>query len=90
MGEQAEQICTSCGATRARPGTANLEGGRNGVEVTVRGVPAFLCDSCGEAMFPGPLAGEIWGAIESIIQSVERYRSQVATASEQGEPSVSR
>jgi YgiT-type zinc finger domain-containing protein len=74
-------ICVLCGRPGARRGTTIFTAGRNGVEVEIRGVPAFLCDQCGDAGVPGPLVVELSDTIERIISSIERH-----VGAETGEP----
>jgi YgiT-type zinc finger domain-containing protein len=73
MDQTLEQRCIYCGAARTRIGTANFVGGRDGVEVEIRGVPAHVCDTCDEVAFDGPLALELSETIEAIIAAIGHY-----------------
>jgi hypothetical protein len=75
MEDELERLCALCGAPTARLGTTTLQGGRSGVEVEVRGIPAYLCDTCKDAGIPGPLASALSNAIEQILRSVEEYNA---------------
>ena len=90
MDKKLEKICVLCGASDAAYGPTDLVAGRNGVEVVIRGIPAYRCDACDDVAIPGPLAVSISDAIESIISTIEQHRRQVPATVERGEPSVPR
>jgi YgiT-type zinc finger domain-containing protein len=75
-----ERHCPSCDGGTLRPGPATLEGGREGVTVRISGIPADVCDHCGEFLMDGDLAVEISASIERIIGAVERHKAADAMA----------
>jgi YgiT-type zinc finger domain-containing protein len=90
MNDKIKQTCALCGADRAHSGVTDLVAGRNGIEVTIRGVPAYVCDACNDAAIPGPLAVVLSDSIEAIISAIEQHRDQAATAVGRSEPSMPR
>lgn len=56
MGITAKTIKCECGGT-ARKGTASRKFSRYGK--TVKNIPAFICDKCGEKYFDGPAIAKI-------------------------------
>ncbi|HZO27271.1 MAG TPA: YgiT-type zinc finger protein [Chloroflexota bacterium] len=66
MGEY-EDYCTFCMATALEPTTITMEREVKSVKITVEGVPATHCRSCGETGVSGKIAFPIDEAMVSIL-----------------------
>lgn len=66
MGEY-ENHCTFCMATALEPTTITMERGVGPVKITVQGVPATHCRSCGETGVSGKVALPVDEAMTSIL-----------------------
>jgi hypothetical protein len=62
------------------PETTSLHISRDGVRISIDGIPSRTNPIGGEAMIPGSLAEELDIAIETIFVAVERYRAQEANS----------
>jgi YgiT-type zinc finger domain-containing protein len=60
-------ICTICkqGETQAGHVTVTLE--RGGTTIVFKGVPALVCENCGEAYLDEAVVLALWGAAETAV-----------------------
>jgi YgiT-type zinc finger domain-containing protein len=80
MPEIRADTCPYCSTPGTHPGIATLEVGRNGIEIRISGVPAYVCDACPEFMLPGPLSVEISDGIEHILSAIEAHAAMPTPA----------
>ena len=75
-------ICKACrdGKLRKREVIQNFE--REGLEVTIDGIPALVCEKCGQVYFPPGIGDKIAIAADNLfmlseIKHVGKYRAAV-------------
>jgi YgiT-type zinc finger domain-containing protein len=51
--------CTTCTQGALRPGMGTFEVDHEGTKLTVKDVPALVCDRCGDEYFEGTIAAEL-------------------------------
>ena len=76
------KYCMFCGTGEPapRPETTTLTLARDGVTVTIAGVPSLGCAVCGEHSISGPLAERIDDAASEIIAAIQEQRAVAPAA----------
>jgi len=74
-------ICPNCKNKGIRIGETDLNLKRGKFEVEIKGVPAQICDACGEVLIPGSVAEPISEFAESAFAKVTKARKILQPAS---------
>ena len=61
--------CPICRAGQTKPGTATLTLERNGSTIVVKGVPAQICDNCGEEYIDESAVARVLEAAEKDLRA---------------------
>jgi YgiT-type zinc finger domain-containing protein len=61
--------CQLCKHGCTRPGTTTVVLERGGTTVVIKGVPADICENCGEAYLAEAVAERVYAAAESAVRS---------------------
>jgi YgiT-type zinc finger domain-containing protein len=61
--------CVACKAGTVKPGTSTFMADMDGTVFVVRGVPALVCDNCGEKYFEGPVLERLMETASGARQS---------------------
>ena len=74
--------CGLCGAGERRPGTTTMTFTRGDATIVVRGVPAEVCEACGEAIVTQAIAEHLERLVETAIAAGVKHevRDYVAAA----------
>lgn len=79
MATQKEDKCVRCPHGQLEPGERAMTMGRGDATLVVKGVPARVCDTCGEAYLAGETVGELRDQMDAAVRAgtelrVQRYR----------------
>ena len=61
--------CVICTVGQTQPGTASILLERDETALVVRGIPAQVCDNCGEAYFDGETTDELLNILEEAAEA---------------------
>ena len=74
-------ICPNCKNRKIKIGETDLNLKRGKFEVDIKGVPAQICEACGEIVIPGSIAEPISEFAESAFAKVAKARKILQPAS---------
>lgn len=77
--------CPMCPAGTLQEGTTTLTLERSGSTIVLKGVPAEVCDTCGEAYLDEDVSADVYGRAEELVDAgaetvVQQYRAPAKTA----------
>ena len=84
--EQEDSQCRVCPAGRLQEGTTTLTMERDGSTIVFKGVPADVCDTCGESFVHEDVSADVYEKAEAAVEAgvevdVRRYSAPTGIVS---------
>jgi YgiT-type zinc finger domain-containing protein len=70
------KICTECKQAKTQFQLVSMEFEREGVQVTVEGIPAMVCPNCGETAFAPGVAEQVIAAANEMLAAASQAKKK--------------